>query len=469
MAASWFTRLAVQGVTAKVMAAQDFLLDSQVQAWLDGLEPAWTLLTFESLQALRHEPAATRTAIRIANDLSCDEIAGSPIARNTLILLRAAIAHGGLPLTATGNLTRAVVAKMCTLMAWPDYDQADAFRFNKVINEPDFLPLHVVRQLVQAASLVRAQRGKLVATPLGESLLSEARQGSLLAILFHLAFWHMDLGYFGRGLLGSWPQKDAGVVLWSLSACANEWQSAEKLTRLCTIPEPAMLSGAWDKSRYAMEARILRPLLWFDLTRAVVAKMCTLLPWPDYDQADAFRFNKVINEPDFLPLHVVRQLVQAASLVRAQRGKLVATPLGESLLSEARQGSLLAILFHLAFWHMDLSYFGRGLLGSWPQKDAGVVLWSLSACANEWQSAEKLTRLCTIPEPAMLSGAWDKSRFAMEARILRPLLWFGLLEQRSEKIPNSQFGDRHFYRKAQLFDRLLTFAVQVELSEGVRH
>ena len=51
------------------MAAQDFLLDSQVQAWLDGLEPAWTLLTFESLQALRHEPAATRTAIRIANDL----------------------------------------------------------------------------------------------------------------------------------------------------------------------------------------------------------------------------------------------------------------------------------------------------------------------------------------------------------------------------------------------------------------
>ena len=87
-------------------------MDSQVQAWLDGLEPAWTLLTFESLQALRHEPAATRTAIRIANNLSYDEIAGSPIARNSLILLRAAIAHDGLPLTATGNLRRAVVAEI---------------------------------------------------------------------------------------------------------------------------------------------------------------------------------------------------------------------------------------------------------------------------------------------------------------------------------------------------------------------
>ena len=81
LAAPWFTRLAVQGVTAKVMAARDFLLDSQVQAWLDGLESAWTLLTFESLQALRHEPAATRTAIRIANELSCDEIA--PLTHST--------------------------------------------------------------------------------------------------------------------------------------------------------------------------------------------------------------------------------------------------------------------------------------------------------------------------------------------------------------------------------------------------
>ena len=166
MAARWFTRLAVNYCDRlKAMVAQDFL-DSQVRAWLDGVEPAWTLLTFESLQALRQEPSVARTAIRIANNLSREEIAGSPIARNTLILLRAASEHGGLPLTATGNLTRAVVAEMCKLIEWPDFDQADTFRFNKVINEPDFLPLHVVRQLAQAATLVLAQRGKLVAMPL---------------------------------------------------------------------------------------------------------------------------------------------------------------------------------------------------------------------------------------------------------------------------------------------------------------
>jgi hypothetical protein len=247
------------------MVAADFLQDPQMRQWLDGVEPAWTLLTFDSLRALRQEPSASRTAIQIANDLSADEIAGSAVARNSLILIRQAIPQDGLPLTATGKLTRAVVAGMCKLIEWPHYDQADAFRLNKVINEPDFLPLHVVRLLAQAATLVRAKRGRLVATPLGKSMLSDARQGRLLAILFHLAFWHMDLEYFGRGVLGPWPQTDIGIVLWSLSVSAGDWQSSEKLTRLCTIPEPAILSETWDRSTYAMEARILRPLLWFGL------------------------------------------------------------------------------------------------------------------------------------------------------------------------------------------------------------
>jgi hypothetical protein len=184
------------------MVAEDFLQDQQVRQWLSGVEPAWTLLTFDSLRALRREPSTRQNAIRIANDLSSDEIAGSAVTRNTFILLRQAIERSGLPLTATGNLSRAAVAEMRGLIEWPHYHQADAFRLNKVINEPDFLPLHVVRILAQAATLVRAQRGKLAATPLGKSMLSDERQGSLPAILFHLAFWHTDLGYFGRGPLG---------------------------------------------------------------------------------------------------------------------------------------------------------------------------------------------------------------------------------------------------------------------------
>src|SRR6476619_7111993 len=121
------------------MVATDFLRDPQVRKWLDGVEPAWTLLTFDSLRALRQEPSVSQAVIRIANDLNADEIADSAVARNTFILMRQAIERGGLPLTASGNLSRAVVAEMCKLIEWPHYDQAEAFRLHKVINEPDFL------------------------------------------------------------------------------------------------------------------------------------------------------------------------------------------------------------------------------------------------------------------------------------------------------------------------------------------
>ena len=57
----------------------------------------------------------------------------------------------------------------------------------------------------------------------------------------------------------------------------------------------------------------------------------------------------------------------------------------------------------------------------------------------------------------------------MESRILRPLLWFGLLEYRSEKIADSRFAARHYYRRAALFDRLLTFDVKMDFAEGSRH
>jgi len=88
-------------------------------------------------------------------------------------------------------------------------------------------------------------------------------------------------------------------------------------------------------------------------------------------------------------------------------------------------------------------------------------------CENFWTLP--LTRLCAIPEPAILSGTWDRTAYAMEARILRPLLWFGLLECYSEKVADNRFTARHYYRKAALFDRLLAFDVKVDFAESPRH
>ena len=52
------------------MVAADFLQNPQVRHWLDGVEPAWTLLAFDGLRALRQEHSAGQSAIRIATELS---------------------------------------------------------------------------------------------------------------------------------------------------------------------------------------------------------------------------------------------------------------------------------------------------------------------------------------------------------------------------------------------------------------
>jgi hypothetical protein len=247
------------------MVARDFFHDPEVRRWLGGVEPAWTLLDMESLNALRREPSKDNRVLRLASDLTAAELAASAVTRNTLILLRRAADSEGLKLTATGNLSRTVVAEMVDLFEWLDFDRAEAFRLHKVVNEPDFLPLFFVRHVAQFAKLVRPYRGSLRATGLGKNLLTEVRQRALQAILFHVTFWHADLRYLGRGVHGSWPQRDIGILLWSLSVAAEEWQSPEKLTRLCTIPVNGVLQATWDTGSHAMEARILRPLLWFGL------------------------------------------------------------------------------------------------------------------------------------------------------------------------------------------------------------
>jgi len=247
------------------MVAPGFLQNPEVRRWLNGVEPAWTMLEFDSLNALRHEPSANNHAIRLEPNVTSTEISGSAVTANALLLLRRAADTGGLKLTATGNLSRAVVEEMFGVIQAPNYDKAELLRFQKVVNEPDLLPLHFIRILTQAAKLIRTHRGKLIPTPLGRRMLAAEQHGPLQALLFHVALWHINLAYFDRRPLDSWPQSDVGVVLWSLSASANDWLPRETLTRLCTIPVIGVLEAQFDFGSSAMEARILRPLVWFGL------------------------------------------------------------------------------------------------------------------------------------------------------------------------------------------------------------
>jgi len=138
------------------------------------------------------------------------------------------------------------------------------------------------------------------------------------------------------------------------------------------------------------------------------------------------------------------------------------------MLAAEQHGPLQALLFHVALWHMNLAYFDGYPLDSWPQSEVGVILWSLSASAHDWLPRETLTRLCASPVIGVLESQWDFGSSAMEARILRPLVWFGLLESRTEPRSATELVDRRLYRKTSLFDRFVKFDVQIEGSD-IRH
>ena len=108
------------------MTRPGFLDNPHVRHWLGDVEPAWIALTHESFNALQQEPSARNTALRLASDLTVNELNASAVARNALHLPRHAARVGGLKLTAKGSLARAAVAEMIDLFDWPDFDKTNA-------------------------------------------------------------------------------------------------------------------------------------------------------------------------------------------------------------------------------------------------------------------------------------------------------------------------------------------------------
>ena len=162
-------------------------------------------------------------------------------------------------------------------------------------------------------------------------------------------------------------------------------------------------------------------------------------------------------------------LLEQAGLIRPGGLWFECTAPGERLLAPARRGELQALLFRHAFWGLDLSrflplYFPRKLPGRWPQGQIGVILWGLSAVAEDWQGADTLTALCaTTGDPSPVAPLhWASTMFVW--RVLWPLRWFGLLEVRG---PQETFDVA--WRKSAVFDRFLSFDVGVRDNRGTGH
>ena len=208
----------------------------EMSDWPGGVEPVWTLLEPESMEALRAEPLADNPTLRLAAGLPDEAFAESAFVRNASIALRC-INDEFLPrFTEKGHFGRDMVASMREAMTWPGMEATEELRSGKALREGDVWELHLLHRLMELAGLIEGQAFLGQLTPLGHEMREPGRRGALQALLFRHLFWRADLSEFvetfPRGLPGRWPQDDIGVILWGLSNVAGEWQSADTLRTL---------------------------------------------------------------------------------------------------------------------------------------------------------------------------------------------------------------------------------------------
>ena len=237
------------------------------EKWLGGVEPAWTILEPERIDALIGEPPFEDGAIRLAIDLTDDEIALSPMLRNALVLLRAAAEADGLKLTARGNLTRETVAAMREAMDWPGLLFEEKWRAGKQLREGHVEELRLVRELALMDGLLIRKDGKLRVGAAGRWAL-KGRRERLQANFFRNCFWRVSLDLFGEPECGSWPQQQIGPALWSLATTGDRWQDTQTLMRLSVLPDEAVLRNPDWVAPALFVLRVLRPLRWFGLVES---------------------------------------------------------------------------------------------------------------------------------------------------------------------------------------------------------
>ena len=209
--------------------------------WLRGKEPAWTLLTFESWCAVRRKPEETGCALSLSEETS------STLASNALMFLSRV--GSGTRLTTTGNLTRAFVAEMLEAFVWHEPDRTEAFaRRPRIIDEPEFPPLHAARIFRDRANLVHVEGRRLRLTKKAQTLVAKQDVDKLNRLLFEAAFWNTNLAYFDGLPLSPWPQGQIGTILWCLSVAANDWQKPDDLVRLSAAPVNGIVEAERDES-----------------------------------------------------------------------------------------------------------------------------------------------------------------------------------------------------------------------------
>lgn len=203
-----------------------------------------------------------------------------------------------------------------------------------------------------------------------------------------------------------------------------------------------------------------------NLQRKVISELLQVCTWPDEYLEKVKRANKVINEYDIWLLHVTRILLQAASLIRKQNGKLRAVKKHARLSLSSRSGELYRHLFIAYFEKINISYLSNDMFDfTFVQDNVPYALYRLQQLADDWVSIRDLKEDIFIPtafnEIMNQTNKYVKPEWYVYSLMLEPLELFGLIETRETDNSKSEYS---YYpgqcRKTPLFDTFISFRFQ---------
>ncbi|MDA1100747.1 MAG: hypothetical protein O2967_17385 [Proteobacteria bacterium] len=194
-----------------------------------------------------------------------------------------------------------------------------------------------------------------------------------------------------------------------------------------------------------------------NFNRKLVETLMERFQWRGCDTAAVRGAYKAVNEHDFVPAMYLHAIFKLAGLARRRKGTLELTRKGRALLLEEAAGRLQAVLFRTTFSRYNLGYLDGLAMAEVFQPQISLILYLTGRFCTDWRPLDALMRSVTFPVPELTEPEYPNlPQAAFNARVLRYLCWFGLLEE-SRAAANDDWHTTRLYRKTPLYDRTLSF------------
>lgn len=209
-------------------------------------------------------PSKIAPIVMLNESLSRSDLSGSPLTINAMKVLTYIQDHDGIILTKSGAFCRRFVTWAAEDFRWPGYEAEELFRFNKVLNELDFMPLAILRELLITARLIRRYEGKALLSSGGKRIAGD--HGALQAELFDAYFTTFDPSAFERFPI-EYDEADAVHFLGVVRSRLGDWTPLTELAGWC-LPLDFIAHYRYspvEDASYYLLSRLVRPLTWLGM------------------------------------------------------------------------------------------------------------------------------------------------------------------------------------------------------------